>query len=155
MRGAYRVLALLIPILVALQAAFIAVNTFGIFAWVEDDNSLTKSVLEGDWDWAGSWGAMLHGIVGMMVIPLIALVLLVVSFFAKIPGGVLAATFVFLATVVQVVLAFVSFGVPEVGALHGLNAFLMFGLAMTAAQRAKTPPATAEATGYAGTHATV
>ena len=155
MRGAYRVLALLIPILVALQAAFIAVNTFGIFKWVEDDNSLTKSVIEGDWEWAGSWGAMLHGVVGMMVIPLIALLLLIVSFFAKVPGGVLAAVFVLVATVVQVVLAFVAFGVPEVGALHGLNAFLLFGLAMMAATRAKTPPAQAETSGYAGTHATV
>jgi hypothetical protein len=140
MRGAYRVLALIIPILVAVQAAAIAVNTFGLFKWVDDENSLTKSVLEGDWDWDGAWGAVLHGVVGMMVIPLIALLLLILSFFAKVPGGIMAALFVFLCTVVQVVLAFVAFGVPEVGALHGLNAFLLFGLAMMAAQKAKATP---------------
>ncbi len=31
---------------------------------------------------------MLHGMIGMMLIPLLALVLLIISFFAKIPGGV-------------------------------------------------------------------
>jgi hypothetical protein len=137
MRGAYRVLALAIPVLVALQAAFIAISTFGLFKWVDDGGSLTKSVLEGDGDWDGAIGALLHGVVGMMVIPLIALVLLVVSFFAKIPGGAKWAGIVLAVTVLQVLLAFVGFAAPVVGALHGLNAFLLFGVAMMAAQRAK------------------
>ncbi len=141
MRGVFRALALLIPVLVAVQAAAVAVNAFGMFQWVDEGQSITKSVLEGDWEWTGAWGAVLHGIVGMMVIPLIALLLLVVSFFAKVPGGVVAALLVLLDTVVQVVLAFVAFGAPEIGALHGLNAFLLFGLAMMAAQKAKAAPA--------------
>jgi len=139
MRGAYRVLALAIPVLVALQAAFIAVSAFGIFKWVDDGNSLTKSVLAGDGDWGGAIGALLHGVVGTIVIPLIALALLVVSFFAKIPGGAKWAGIVLAVTVLQVVLAVVAFAVPAVGALHGLNAFALFGVAMTAAQRAKEP----------------
>jgi len=131
---------LAIPVLVALQAAFIAINTFGMFKWIDDGGSLTKSVLEGDsWDWDGAFGAIAHGIVGLMVIPLIALLLLVVSFFAKVPGGVKWAGIVLGVTVLQVVLAFVSFGAPLVGALHGLNAFLLFGVAMMAAQRTKEP----------------
>jgi hypothetical protein len=154
MRGVFRVLALLIPVLVAVQAAAVAVNAFGMFQWVDEGQSITKSVLEGDWEWTGAWGAVLHGIVGMMVIPLIALLLLVVSFFAKVPGGVVAALLVLLDTVVQVVLAFVAFGAPEIGALHGLNAFLLFGLAMMAAQKAKAAPATTGSTA-AGHPATV
>jgi hypothetical protein len=141
MRGAYRVLALAISVLVALQAAFIGLSTFGIFKWVDDGGSLTKSALEGDWEWDGAVGAMLHGVVGMMLIPLIALVLLIVSFFARLPGGVQWAGIVLGVTVLQVVLAFVAFGVPAVGALHGINAFLLFGVAMTAAQTAKGQPA--------------
>ena len=143
MRGVYRVLALAIPVLVALQAAFIGLNTFGLFKWVDDGNSLTQSAMEGDWEWDGAIGAMLHGMVGMMLIPLIALVLLIVSFFAKIPGGAKWAAFVLLVVVVQVALAFVAFGIPAVGALHGLNAFVLFGVAMAAAQKAKESAVTA------------
>src|SRR3954468_17137114 len=123
MRGAYRVLALAIPVLVALQAAFIAVSAFGIFKWVDDGNSLTKSVIEGDGDWDGAVGALLHGVVGTIVIPLIALALLVVSFFAKVPGATKWAGIVLAVTVLQVFLAVAAFGAPAVGALHGLNAF--------------------------------
>jgi heme A synthase len=135
MRSAYRVLAFLIAGLVTLQASFIALNTYGMFKWVDDGSSLTKSVLEGDWEWDGAIGAMLHGIVGMTVIPLLALILLIVSFFAKVAGGVKWAAFLFLAVVVQVVIGIVAFSIPYVGALHGLNAFLIFGLAVMAAMR--------------------
>jgi hypothetical protein len=137
MRAAYRVLAFLIATLVALQAAFIGMNTFGMFKWVDDGSSLTKSVLEGDWEWDGAIGAMLHGMVGIMVIPLLALILLIVSFFAKVPGGAKWAGGVFATVVIQVVIGIVAFSVPLVGALHGLNAFLIFGLAVMAAMRSR------------------
>jgi len=144
MRNAYRVLAFSIPVLVALQAAFIALNTFGMFAWVDDGNALTKSVLDADsLDWDGAAGAVLHGIVGMMVIPLVALGLLAVSFFAKVPGGVWWAGIVVAVTVLQVLLAFAGFGSPVVGALHGLNAFVLLGVAMSAGQKAGSSDATA------------
>ena len=71
-----------------------------------------------------------------MAAALVALVLLIVSFFAKIEGGIRAALFVFLDVVLQWVLAFVSFGVWAIGILHGLNAFLMFGLGLMAAAAA-------------------
>ena len=72
----------------------------------------------------------------MMVIPLLALLLFIVSFFAKFDGGVKWAGFVLLAVVVQVVLAFVAFGVPAIGALHGINAFVVLGLAGHCARKA-------------------
>lgn len=135
MRSAYRVLAFLIAALVAVQAAFIGMSTFGIFKWVDDGSSLTKSVLEGDWEWDGAIGATLHGMVGMTVIPLLALILLIVSFFAKVPKGVMWAGLILLTVVIQVVIGIVAFSFPYVGALHGLNAFVIFGLAVMAAMR--------------------
>jgi heme A synthase len=137
MRTAYRVLALLIPVLVALQAALIAFGQFGLESWVADDNNYTKQAQDGG-DATGAVGITLHGIIGTSVIPLVALVLLVVAFFAHVPGGRKWAAFVLLAVVVQILLAVLADEVPAVGLLHGLNAFLLFGLAMMAAQRART-----------------
>jgi hypothetical protein len=134
MKATYRVLAYLIPVIVALQASFIALGTFGLGSWVEKGNDFTKSVLESGGS-SGDVGFMLHGI-GAQAAALVALLLLIVSFFAKIEGGVRAALFVFLDVILQWVLAFVSFGVWAVGILHGLNAFLLFGLGMMAAATA-------------------
>jgi uncharacterized membrane protein (Fun14 family) len=131
MKATYRVLAYLIPVIVALQASFIAMGVFGLGKFVEDGNDFTKSVLENGGS-TGDVGFALHSF-GSMAAALVGLLLLIVSFFAKIEGGVRAATFVFLDVVLQWVLAFVSFGVWAVGLLHGLNAFLLFGLGLMAA----------------------
>ena len=130
MKAAYRVLAYLIPVIVALQASFIALGVFGLGKYVEDGNDFTKSVLENGGS-TGDIGFAMHSF-GAMAAALVGLLLLIVSFFAKIEGGVRAATFVFLDVVLQWVLAFVSFGAWAVGILHGLNAFLLFGLGMMA-----------------------
>ena len=74
---------------------------------------------------------------GAMALALVAIVLLIVSFFAKIDGGTKWAGFVFLAVLLQWVLAIVAFSAPVVGLLHGINAFVIFGVAMTAMQNAK------------------
>lgn len=134
MKATYRVLAYLIPILVALQASFIALGTFGLGTFVEDGNDFTKSVLENGGA-TGDIGFMLHGL-GANLIALAALVLLIVSFFAKIDGGVRMAAFVFLDVVLQFALAFASFAVWALGILHGLNAFAMIGLGLAAAATA-------------------
>jgi hypothetical protein len=134
MKATYRVLAYLIPVIVALQASFIALGVFGLGKFVEDGNDFTKSILENGGS-TGDVGFAMHGF-GAMAAALVGLLLLIVSFFAKIEGGVRAATFVFLDVVLQWVLAFVSFGVWAVGILHGLNAFLLFGLGMMAAATA-------------------
>jgi hypothetical protein len=83
----------------------------------------------------GELGLTIHAIDGQFLIPLVSLVLLIVSFFAKIPGGTKWALFIFLDIVLQVMLAFTAFGVPVVGTLHGLNAFVLAGLGITAAAR--------------------
>ena len=57
------------------------------------------------------------------------------SFFAKVPGGIKWALFVFLATVVQVALGLFAHSIAGLGWLHGLNALILFGLAVSAGMR--------------------
>ena len=134
MRSTYRALALLVAAGVLVQAAAIA---FGWFDVIHDVDNGTVI----DEDFEGNAGHAVHGTVGMMVMPLLALALLVVSFFARVDGGRTWAGLVLGAVVLQITLAFVSFGAPVVGVLHGLNAFLLFGVAMMAAQTVKNAPA--------------
>jgi hypothetical protein len=135
MRSAYRTIAGLIALAVVVQAASIAYAMFAIAHEVDNGTVIDKNYVEHSSGPEGI-GFAIHAIDGQMVMPLLAVVLLVVSFFAKVAGGAKWAAFVLLAVVVQVVLAFVSFGAPVVGVLHGLNALVVFGLAGYAARRA-------------------
>lgn len=137
MRTAYRVIAQLIALGVVLQAAFIALAWFIILNDVDGGQSVDKAYLEDGDGW--NIGHVLHGMVGLMVMTVLGLALLIVSFLARIDGGVKWAALVFLAIVVQVALAFVSFGVPAIGALHGINAFVVLALAELAARRSRVP----------------
>ena len=141
MRNAYRGLAFAIAALVALQAAFIAYFISGLGAWIQEGGTLDSSVFsEGsNTEVGGETGIMLHALTGTFLIPLLALVLLIISFFAKIPGGVKWAAIVFGVVVLQYALAILSrsAGVPFLGALHGLNALILFGVSVTAAMRVR------------------
>ena len=139
MRSVYRGLAIAIPVLVAVQAAVIAFGQFGIESWVADGNSYTEKA-QGNGDASGALGISLHSVIGTSVIPSVALVLLVVAFLTHAAGAVRWAAIVLLDVVAQVLLAVLASGVPAVGLLHGLNAFLLFGLAMMAAQRVGARP---------------
>ena len=70
-----------------------------------------------------------------MVVPIIVLLFLISSFFAKVPGGVKWALFVFLAALVQVALGLFAHSIAGLGWLHGLNALILFGLAVSAGLR--------------------
>jgi hypothetical protein len=129
MRGAYRTVAGLIALAVLVQAAAIAGGWFGTIHEIDDGATINS-------DYEGNFGHSLHGVNGMMIIPLLGLVLFILSFLAKIPNGVKFAGFTLLAIVVQITLAFVAFGVPVIGALHGINAFIVFGLALMCVRRA-------------------
>jgi hypothetical protein len=97
----------LIALGVLVQAADVAL---GWFTAIHDlDNGL---VIDENYD--GNAGHMLHGFVGLDVIPALGLILLVVLI------------------LLQVTLAFIAFGVPIVGALHGLNALAVLGAAVRA-----------------------
>lgn len=136
MRSAYKYLAYAIPVLVAVQAAAIAFGFFGLGKWIEDGGTLDKAAIESSTtSFTGDAGLMVHAIDGQMVIPAVALVLLIVAFFAKIPGGTKWAGFILLDVVFQVMIAFVAFGAPVVGMLHGLNALFLAWLGWAAARR--------------------
>jgi len=144
MKAVYRGLALAVAALVMLQAAFIAYAVFGLSKWVrEDGGTLDASVFtEGSTvEVGGEVGFMLHALSGTFLIPLVALLLVIVSFFAKVPGGTKWALIVFGVVVVQYALAFLGriASLPAIGALHGLNALILFGVAVTAAMRLRTP----------------
>jgi heme A synthase len=142
MRNLYRGLGFAIAALVALQAAFIAYFISGLGAWIQEGGTLDSSVFsEGSTtEVGGETGIMLHALTGTFLIPLLALIMLIISFFAKIPGGVKWAAIVFGVVVLQYALAFLSrsAGVPFLGALHGLNALILFGVAVTAAMRVRS-----------------
>jgi hypothetical protein len=137
MRAAYKYLAYAIPVLVAVQAAAIAFAFFGLSKWIEDGGTLDKAAMESeDTSFTGVVGFMVHGINGQMLIPLVALILLIVSFFAKVPGGVKWAAFILVDVIVQIVFAFAGFGAPVLGMFHGLNALLLAWLGYAAGRRA-------------------
>jgi hypothetical protein len=140
MRVVYRVIAYVIAAEVALQAAFMAYAVFGLGKWVDDGGVLDSAVIESDkMAFDEEVGFMLHGINGQMVIPALALILLIVSFFAKVPRGVLYAVMVLVWVAVQVTLGLSGHEIPVLGLFHGLVAFALYGTAFMAGFRAKRP----------------
>lgn len=136
MRTTYKLLAHTIAGLVAVQAAVMVFAVAGLYGWITDGNTLTESAMDdGSLDFTGAVGFMLHGTIGMMLIPLIALVLLIVSFFAKIEGGVKFAGIVLFLVVLQVALGIFGHETPYAGLLHGLNALILFTAALQAGSR--------------------
>ncbi|MBO3731477.1 hypothetical protein [Glycomyces niveus] len=140
MRVVYRVLAYIIAAEVALQAAFMAYAIAGLGIWVEDGGVLDAAVLESEEPpFDEAIGFMLHGINGMMVVPALALILLIISFFAKIKRGVLFALLLLGWVVVQIFLGLWGHEAAIFGLLHGLVAFAVYGTAFMAGFRAKKP----------------
>ena len=140
MKSTYRILAYLIALLVVVQAGAIAWAFFGMTDWITNDNGVVdKALLECDdcdQEFTAEWGFAIHMFfVGLLLIPLTSLLLLIVSFFAKVPGGVKWAGFTLLAIIVQVVLGLISFSIGGLGALHGINAFVVFGVAAYTSRR--------------------
>jgi hypothetical protein len=141
MRSAYRTLCYLVAFDVMLQAAFIAWAVFGLGKWVDDGGVLDKSVKNdtSTFHFTEERGFMFHGINGQMVIPLLVIVLLVVAFRAKVPGGVAwAAVLVGLVAIQAFLLPVLGEDFPAFGAVHGLNALLIFGTALLAGRRVDT-----------------
>lgn len=134
MRATYVWLSRLIALGVVLQAAFIAFGTFDILNAADDGRAYT-----GDFN----SGQVLHSVFGTIVIPLLAIIMLIVSFFARIPGGVKYAGIVFGLVVLQFLLAVIAFPVPVLGILHGINAFALAAVAGLAGRKATTAPPSA------------
>ncbi len=149
MRKAYRILADLVAIGVAVQSMAMVWAIAGLFAWIDDGGTISKKVLDG-WDdnppdFQGAAGFAIHGILGMMVIPVIGLALLIVAFFAGVPGGVKWAGLVAISIVIQVAVGLAGEDAPWLGLVHGLNAFALFAAALFAARAAHPATQTAVA----------
>lgn len=138
MRRTYHVLAHLIAALVVVQAMAMATAVAGLDHWIQDGATVNKHVLDKNPSFTGSFGFPLHAINGEMLIPLIAIALLVVSFFAKVAGGTRWALYVIGLIIVQVVLGVSQGDVPLLGLLHGGNAFAVLVVAVLAARRTNT-----------------
>jgi len=156
MRTAYRVLAWIVAVEVLLQAAAISYAIFGFGKWIEQGGVMDKSVLESQASvFPEEVGFMVHGLNGMMVVPVVALLFLVVSFFAKVPRGVALAGAVAGLVVLQVLLGMFGHGIPGLGLLHGANALALFAAAVVAARRAAQPVGPADVMAEPGRPATV
>jgi hypothetical protein len=137
MRAAYKFLAYAIDALILLQAAAIAWAVFGESKYIDDGHTVSKALQESDTiPFPEVAGFIIHGISGMMVIPLVGLILLIVSFFAKVPEGTKWAAMVFVGILVQVALGVFGHSLPALGFLHGFFALLLFWLAWRAAKQA-------------------
>jgi hypothetical protein len=158
MRTAYKVLAYLVAAEVAVQAMVMVWAIAGLGKWVDGGGVFDKSVIEGSVE-SGAMpfpevlGILVHGINGTFVVPALALALLIVSFFTKVRGAIKWALIVFALVVVQGQLGFLGHEFPVGGALHGLNALALFGVALYAGRRlrAVAPAAVEEERARAGT----
>ena len=141
MKTAYRVLAYAIAALVAVQAAAIGYAVFAQLHWIEDGNTIDAAAF--DSGAPGTAAFIFHALNGAVVL-LVALALLIISFFAKIPQGVRWAVIVLVCTFVQIALGTLSRLLAPIGAVHGAVALVLFGVAVMAAMRAQKPAAVEE-----------
>ena len=144
MRAAYKVLAYLVAAEVAVQAMVMVWGIAGLGKWVDGGGVFDKAVIESQGTpFPEVAGILVHGINGAFVVPALALLLLIVSFFTKVGGAIKWAVVVFVLVVVQGQLGFLGHDFPLAGALHGLNALALFGAAIHTGRRLRAAAAVA------------
>ncbi len=142
MTKVFRFLSFLVAALVVVQAASMVWAVAGLGIWVDDGNDLTKEVFESDdTPFTEAAGFMIHGMNGMMLIPLVALILLVIGLIAKFPGSTKFGIGIFVLVILQVALGLFGHEISALGALHGVNALLLFSAAVMGGIKAKDVPA--------------
>jgi len=150
MRRIYAGLAWTIAGAVVVQASAIAFAFGGMLNLVSEGGVVDKALLESfQAAGVGELGFMIHGIVGAGVIPLLAVALLIVSFFVRTRGAKLWAAITLGLVVLQVTLGFSITDVPYLGLIHGANALAVVVAAAVAALRVRrdvTPEPAEEAT---------
>ena len=136
MRKLYTVLAWTIAGAVVVQAAAIAFAFGGMLNLVSEGGVVDKALLESfQAAGVGEIGFMIHALVGGVLIPLVALALLVVSFFVRARGAKLWAAITFGLVVLQVILGYSITDVPYLGLIHGANALAVVAAASVGAMR--------------------
>jgi amino acid transporter len=138
MRRIYSGLAWTIAAAVVVQAAAIAFAFGGMLNLVSEGGVVDKALLESfQAAGVGEVGFLIHGVVGGVVIPLLAVALLVVSFFVRGRGAKLWAAITLGLVVLQVTLGFSITDVPYLGLIHGANALAVVVAAAVGAMRVR------------------
>lgn len=135
MRKTYRVLGFTIVALVGLQAAAHAWASSGMGLFVMNGGVIDASLMSEEGaapPFPEVMGFMIHGINGLMVIPVVALALLVVSFFTKVRGAIAFAGLTLGLVALQVTLGMMGHGMSSMAFLHGVNAIALAGVALYA-----------------------
>lgn len=145
MRAVYRILAFVVAAEVAIQASLVVWGDAGLGRYIDQVGVVDKSTFEtafegGPAPFPEFVGLLFHGLNGTIVIPALALLLLVSSFFAKVPRGIVFALAVFGLVALQANLGFAGHAVPSLGALHGINALVLFSTAMWTGLRLSRRP---------------
>lgn len=144
MRKLYTGLAWTVAGGVVVQAAAIAFAFGGMLNLVSEGGVVDKALLEAfQAGGVGELGFLIHGVAGGVVIPLLALALLVVSFFVRERGARLWAAIVFGLVALQVTLGFSITDMPYLGLIHGANALAVVAAASIAALRTRSDRGTA------------
>ena len=155
MRKVYTALAWIIAGGVVVQAAAIAFAFGGVLNRVSNGDVVDKALLESRTaGGVGESGFFIHGIVGGVVLPLLAVALLIVSFFVRAKGAKLWAAITLALIVLQVTLGFSIMDVPYLGLIHGANALAIVVAAVIAAFRVRTARSTGDAKGQPSEEAT-
>ncbi len=137
MRKAYQIIAWLIAALVILQAAAMVFAVAGMMHFVDGGGVVDKALVESEENpFPEAVGFMIHALNGTFLIPVLALVLMGVSFGVKIPGSRKWAGIVLALVALQVFLGYGAFGMAGLGFLHGANALFLFGSALYAGRLA-------------------
>ena len=134
---AYRFFALFIAFEVVIQAMAIAFAIFGESNFIQNDGGVVDKALidSREADFVGVIGFPIHAINGMFI-GLLALLFLITSFFAKVPGGLRDAGIILGLVILQIFLGSAGGDLPILGMLHALNAFAILFMALGAAKRA-------------------
>ena len=134
MKNVYRVLALLVAAGVMVQAAAIAFGMFGLIKWIENGGTLDQST-ELTPASVATPGFSVHATAGIMVLPAIALLFLISSFFAKVPGASSGRCSSSSPRWSRSPSGCSRTPLAGLGWLHGANALILFGLAVSAGMR--------------------
>lgn len=87
MKAVYRVLAYLAALEVVIQAGAIAWAFFGESKFIAGGGTVNQALIDSQTaDFDGALGYAVHGINGQLITPIIVVLLLISSFFAKVPN---------------------------------------------------------------------
>ena len=129
MHTAYKVLAFLIVGLVAVQAAAHAWASSGLVKYLAQGGTIDFESTEAP-PVPEFLGLMIHGMNGMFVIPIVAIVLLIVALVTKSSRAIIWAGVVVGLVALQVTLGLLGHETTALAFLHGLNAIVLAGTAL-------------------------